>query len=216
MDTARNLGVAYMSGDVTMAKLKIIREADRVSKLSEGDNEFKEQYCENLNIDILTINEFSSDRGMMSIVVDYNNNVIVYAKGGDKKIKDLLGKSQTFYDSIMSKAIKLSEKGLRVLLIAMKIMDRSEFNEWKINYDEGLKEVSEEEKNNYKNKHLKKIEEDLILIGCTAVEDKLQDEVPEVIKEIQDAGINFWVLTGDNLPTAKNIGKNLINMRTYV
>ena len=45
----------------------------------------------------------------------------------------------------------------------------------------------------------------MILLGGTAVEDKLQDNVPETIKEIRSAGIKMWVLTGDKLDTAKNI-----------
>ncbi len=102
---------------------------------------------------------------------------------------------------------KLSEKGLRVLLIAMKIMEKSQFNEWNYHYEDGLRTLNSEDLiKSYKKDKFKEIEDGLILIGCTAVEDKLQDDVPEVIKEIQDAGINFWVLTGDNLSTAKNIG----------
>jgi magnesium-transporting ATPase (P-type) len=195
-----------MGGDATLAKLKIIRESDNYYKTANEDIDLKRNYCENLEIEILMINEFTSDRGMMSIVVEYNNNVILYAKGGDKKIKDLLSKSQPLSNSTLPIATKLSETGLRVLLITMKILDKSEFNEWRMNYEEGLKTISEEKKNTYKNTNLKNIEKDMILIGCTAVEDRLQDEVPDVIKEIQDAGINFWVLTGDNLATARNIG----------
>ena len=195
-----------MGGDATLAKLKIIRESDNYYKTANEDIDLKRNYCENLEIDILMINEFNLDRGMMSIVVEYNNNVILYAKGGDKKIKDLLAKSQPLSNRTVPIATKLSETGLRVLLITMKILDKSEFNEWRMNYEEGLKTIPEEEKNTYKNTNLKNIEKDMILIGCTAVEDRLQDEVPDVIKEIQDAGINFWVLTGDNLATARNIG----------
>ena len=195
-----------MGGDATLAKLKIIRESDNYYKTANEDIDLKRNYCENLEIDILMINEFTSDRGMMSIVVEYNNNVILYAKGGDKKIKDLLAKSQPLSNRTVPIATKLSETGLRVLLITMKILDKSEFNEWRMNYEEGLKTIPEEEKNTYKNTNLKNIEKDMILIGCTAVEDRLQDEVPDVIKEIQDAGINFWVLNGDNLASARNIG----------
>jgi len=43
-------------------------------------------------------------------------------------------------------------------------------------------------------------------VGSTAIEDKLQDEVPEVIKDIKAAGIKLWVLTGDKIETAMNIG----------
>ena len=41
------------------------------------------------------------------------------------------------------------------------------------------------------------IERDLILLGCTAIEDKLQQGVPECIERLANAGIRIWVLTGD-------------------
>jgi phospholipid-transporting ATPase len=50
------------------------------------------------------------------------------------------------------------------------------------------------------------IERDLVLIGCTAVEDKLQDKVAQVIADLIDANIKVWMLTGDKLETAENIG----------
>ena len=50
------------------------------------------------------------------------------------------------------------------------------------------------------------IENNLTLIGGTVVEDKLQNGVPETIKELRSAGIKIWVLTGDKLDTAENIG----------
>lgn len=41
------------------------------------------------------------------------------------------------------------------------------------------------------------IEQGMILIGATAIEDKLQDGVPETIANLALAGIKIWVLTGD-------------------
>ena len=41
---------------------------------------------------------------------------------------------------------------------------------------------------------------------CTAIEDRLQDGVPDTIANLQMAGIKIWVLTGDKLETAVNIG----------
>ena len=41
------------------------------------------------------------------------------------------------------------------------------------------------------------IERDLLLLGCTAIEDKLQAGVPEAIERLANAGIRIWVLTGD-------------------
>jgi magnesium-transporting ATPase (P-type) len=49
-------------------------------------------------------------------------------------------------------------------------------------------------------------EKGLVLLGATAVEDRLQDNVPSTIHDLQDAGIKIWMLTGDKLETAENIG----------
>lgn len=49
-------------------------------------------------------------------------------------------------------------------------------------------------------------ERGLVLLGATAVEDRLQDNVPETINDLQEAGIKIWMLTGDKLETAENIG----------
>jgi phospholipid-transporting ATPase len=50
------------------------------------------------------------------------------------------------------------------------------------------------------------VERDLLLLGCTAIEDKLQEGVPQCIRTLADAGIRLWVLTGDKMETAINIG----------
>ncbi|TKA48293.1 putative phospholipid-transporting ATPase, partial [Cryomyces minteri] len=50
------------------------------------------------------------------------------------------------------------------------------------------------------------IEHDFTLLGATAIEDKLQDGVPDTIHTLQTAGIKVWVLTGDRQETAINIG----------
>lgn len=42
--------------------------------------------------------------------------------------------------------------------------------------------------------------------GATAIEDKLQDGVPQTIANLALAGIKIWVLTGDKQETAINIG----------
>ena len=43
------------------------------------------------------------------------------------------------------------------------------------------------------------IEKNFKLLGTTAIEDKLQDGVPECIERLTSAGIKIWVLTGDKL-----------------
>ena len=53
------------------------------------------------------------------------------------------------------------------------------------NRDDKLSELYEE------------IEKNMMLIGATAIEDKLQDGVPDTIARLALAGIKIWVLTGD-------------------
>lgn len=50
------------------------------------------------------------------------------------------------------------------------------------------------------------VEKDLVLLGASAVEDKLQERVPEVLSLFVEAGIKVWMLTGDKMETAESIG----------
>lgn len=50
------------------------------------------------------------------------------------------------------------------------------------------------------------IEKDMELIGSTAIEDRLQENVADTINFMKDVGIKVWVLTGDKIETAINIG----------
>ena len=54
------------------------------------------------------------------------------------------------------------------------------------------------------------IESDLRLLGATAIEDRLQDGVPETIADLKAAGIKIWVATGDKLETAIGKSNNLL------
>merc|ERR1719375_868861 len=49
------------------------------------------------------------------------------------------------------------------------------------------------------------IERDLHMVGVCAIEDKLQDGVPEAIFTLLEAGLKVWVLTGDKQETAISI-----------
>ena len=70
-------------------------------------------------------------------------------------------------------------------------------------------EVAEEMLNN-REKHIEQVysefETQLVLLGATAVEDRLQEEVMETIQDMQTADIKVWMLTGDKFETAENIG----------
>lgn len=69
-----------------------------------------------------------------------------------------------------------------------------------------------------KSKLVGDMETNMILIGATAVEDRLQDKVPETIRDLLRANIKVCMLTGDKLETAENIARscNLITPETHV
>jgi phospholipid-transporting ATPase len=50
------------------------------------------------------------------------------------------------------------------------------------------------------------LENEFEVVGSTAIEDKLQVDVGSTIEAIKNAGIKVWVLTGDKIETAINIG----------
>ena len=94
--------------------------------------------------------------------------------------------------------------GLRTLCIAMAELSEGEYEEWNKEFykastafDERDAKVDEASEN---------IEKNLFLLGATAIEDKLQEGVPDSIATLSAANIKIWVLTGDKQETAINIG----------
>ncbi len=97
-----------------------------------------------------------------------------------------------------------SVKGFRTLLMAMKVLDEKEVKDFIKECE--IAELNLETREEVLADLFSKIEKDMVLLGATCVEDRLQDNVPETIADLQKAGIKFWMLTGDKLETAENIG----------
>jgi P-type E1-E2 ATPase len=97
-----------------------------------------------------------------------------------------------------------SVKGFRTLLMAMKVLDEQEVKQFLNKCEEAERNLITREKSFQA--LYSEFERDLVLVGATCVEDRLQDNVPETISDLQSAGIKIWMLTGDKLETAENIG----------
>lgn len=95
-------------------------------------------------------------------------------------------------------------EGLRTLCIAMREIPEEEYQQWSAIYNKAAATINGRQEELDKAAEL--IETNLFLLGATAIEDKLQDGVPEAIATLQQAGIKVWVLTGDRQETAINIG----------
>lgn len=97
-----------------------------------------------------------------------------------------------------------SNEGLRTLVIAEKTIPEDFYQAWKKRYDEALMLMFGKEE--AVGVLAEELEVDFDLVGSTAIEDKLQEDLTETIKFIKQAGIKLWVLTGDKIETAINIG----------
>ena len=52
------------------------------------------------------------------------------------------------------------------------------------------------------------LEADMEYLGITGVEDKLQEDVGVTIESLRNAGVQIWMLTGDQFQTAENIARS--------
>jgi phospholipid-transporting ATPase len=155
---------------------------------------------------------FNSDRKRMSLIVKhpFTGKLMLMTKGADTVMKPLLKQDGTNQEMIMT-LDGFAVEGLRTLILSQREVSEQEFSMWISGWNSLLMSNSKE-KEELMNAHGATIEKNLDLVGVSAIEDKLQDEVPETIDLLMRAGIRVWVLTGDKEETAIEIGKacNLI------
>ena len=150
--------------------------------------------------------EFSSERKRESVIIKEGNIYKLYIKGADTVIEERLNDStpKEILDKVKYYVNLFSTKGYRTLFVAMRILSEKEYENFS---NELTKAKMETEKKKEKvSLCYSMVESNLTLIGATIVEDKLQENVSEVIKDLRLSGIKIWMLTGDKLSTAYNIG----------
>jgi len=153
---------------------------------------------------LLNVIEFDSTRKRMSVIIKTPDNEIkVMCKGADSIIYPRLA-NRDFVNSTEKYLESFAGEGLRTLLLAEKTISKEEYEKWaeKLN-QASLSTVNREEKVSQVEDE---IEYDFEIVGATAIEDRLQDEVANTISVLKEAGIKIWVLTGDKIETAINIG----------
>mmetsp|Transcript_7725 Transcript_7725/g.28487 ORF Transcript_7725/g.28487 Transcript_7725/m.28487 type:complete len:1174 (-) Transcript_7725:136-3657(-) len=155
---------------------------------------------------VLCTLEFSSARKRMSVVVeDSEGNVFLYMKGADAAlIPRLQDPDSDVGKRVRSQLDEFSTKGLRTLIVAKRQLGMSEWRDWEARYQETASSLEDREEK--MEAMAEEIETSLELVGGTAIEDRLQDGVPEAITGLLEAGINVWMITGDKQETAINIG----------
>uniref|UniRef100_A0A3Q3J034 Phospholipid-transporting ATPase n=1 Tax=Monopterus albus TaxID=43700 RepID=A0A3Q3J034_MONAL len=155
---------------------------------------------------LLAILDFNNVRKRMSVIVrNPEGQVKLYCKGADTIIFERLDPSNEDLMSTTSEHLsEFAGEGLRTLALAYKDLDEDYFKVWnkKLLFASTVIENREDQLDVV----YEEIEQGLKLLGATAVEDKLQEGVPQTIACLGLADIKIWVLTGDKLETAMNIG----------
>ncbi|KAJ5945937.1 hypothetical protein N7454_002776 [Penicillium verhagenii] len=163
---------------------------------------------------VLNTLEFNSSRKRMSAIIRMPDGTIrLFCKGADSIIYSRLarGKQQDLRRKTAEHLEEYAKEGLRTLCVADRLLSEEEYQAWNKDHDIAAAAIVDREEK--LEKVSSEIEQELMLIGGTAIEDRLQDGVPDTIQLLADAGIKLWVLTGDKVETAINIGFscNLLN-----
>ena len=188
---------ALVEGAVMLGYTFVARKPRAVSILVDG-----EEY----EYELLAVCEFNSTRKRMSTIFRCPDGKIrCYCKGADTVILERLGKDNPVVEATLQHLEDYATEGLRTLCLAMREISEQEYRQWSQIYEKASTTVSGNRAEEL-DKAAELIEHDFFLLGATAIEDKLQDGVPDTIHTLQEAGIKIWVLTGDRQETAINIG----------
>ncbi|KAI6214393.1 Phospholipid-transporting ATPase [Aphelenchoides besseyi] len=184
---ARNFGFVFKSRTPTSLTLEI-----------RGKEE---------TFEVLQILDFDNVRKRMSVIVrTKDEKVRLYCKGADTMVMARIREdtSDLLRQATMQHLDKFAADGLRTLCVGYKDVDADYVLEWMERQQEAALDVKNKDERLVE--LYEEIESGMTLLGATAIEDKLQDGVPETISKLSQANIKIWVLTGDKTETAINIG----------
>ncbi len=168
-------------------------------------------------VELLGVNEFDSDRKMMSVVIRLPDNIqngskllrkrhLLLCKGADSSVlNNVRPDGNPYLEHCKAHIDYFANTGLRTLVMSYRELDEREVEQWQQQYKEASNALSGRAE--LMKACAARLERDLILVGAVGIEDELQDGVPESIKTLHEAGINVWMITGDKAETAIAIGK---------
>ena len=151
--------------------------------------------------------EFDSNRKRMSVIVKApNGQIILYTKGADSIMSNLLYQGEDGWLQCKEQVDSWAEQGLRTLVFGWRLISDEEWAD----FSQRMQEASASIEN--RDQRIKDvgatIEHDLILLGAAAIEDELQPNVADTMSYLSLMGIKLWILTGDKHETAVSIAKS--------
>uniref|UniRef100_H2UJQ6 Phospholipid-transporting ATPase n=1 Tax=Takifugu rubripes TaxID=31033 RepID=H2UJQ6_TAKRU len=165
----------------------------------------KDNHMEILNKDdeierfeLLHVLNFDSVRRRMSVIVKSGSDYLLFCKGADSSIfpRVVSGKVEQVKARVEQNAVE----GLRTLCVAYRRLSQTEYEEACHHLTEAKLALQDREQKLAQAYDV--IERDFVLLGATAVEDRLQEKAADTIESLHKAGMKVWVLTGDKMETA--------------
>ncbi|KAJ2887612.1 hypothetical protein FB639_001188 [Coemansia asiatica] len=180
-----------------------------------------------LQYEVLDTIDFNSTRKRMSTILRRpapHNDIILFSKGADNVMierllklpesgeghapfesRDELNFERIMRERTFNQVDEFANAGLRTLMLCYRKLSENEWVRWSARYHAALGSVEDDREDQIAS-IASEMECDLRIVGATAIEDKLQERVPDTIASLRAAGIKIWVLTGDKMETAINIG----------
>eukprot|EP01042_Synura_sphagnicola_P004241 gene4241-5361_t len=160
-----------------------------------------------LEYELLATIPFDSTRKRMSVVLrGPDKKVFLLCKGADNIIFErsvaFMGVTdRTVLDAHLD---TFASDGLRTLVVARRELSDEQYSAFAARWHEASTSLSRRAE--LYQEAAATVESQLTVLGMTGVEDKLQVGVPETLADLGYAGVKVWVLTGDKVETAVNIG----------
>ncbi|KAK5601583.1 hypothetical protein CRENBAI_023767 [Crenichthys baileyi] len=146
---------------------------------------------------LLALLDFTSKRRRMSVLVrEPEGGLKLYCKGADLVILERLQRNCPHQESTERALELFAEACLRTLCVAVRSVPEALWEQWSKTLALSAA-MATCERDTLLEKLYDEMERDLLLLGVTAIEDRLQEGVSETIALLQEAGIKVWVLTGD-------------------
>ncbi|XP_043091536.1 phospholipid-transporting ATPase IH isoform X3 [Puntigrus tetrazona] len=168
-------------------------------RLKDSHMEILNREDEMERFELLEVLNFDSVRRRMSVIVrSTSGEYYLFCKGADSSIfpRVVSGKVEQVRARVEHNAVE----GLRTLCVAYKKLTHEEYEETCRLLNSAKLALQERDRKLAEAYDV--IEKDFILLGATAVEDRLQDKAADTIESLHKAGMKVWVLTGDKMETA--------------
>ena len=200
--TAADVGIRFVERH---SETIVLERSTAFKGLPEG-----RKACDRQPWTIYGVHQFNSTRKRMAVVVKApDNRKMLLVKGADNVMLERAvwaeGSEGAREKEVLVEHLKeFGEQGLRTLVMGQRVMEEAEFEAWRAAYSKASIALVDREQ--CLSDVAEAYEHSLVILGASGVEDKLQDDVPGAIEDMRRAGIKVWVLTGDKVETAINIG----------